>query len=60
MPFDCGNMTLPYPNCYSLLKYCNNNYGSISGWCHCMATVDFPNCHNNESSLQIAAIIIIP
>ena len=61
MPFDCGNTTLPYPDCSTLLGYCNNHYGTIPGWCHCMATVDVPICNNYQgmSSSQIIVIIMV-
>ncbi len=33
---DCGNATLPYPHCKSLITYCDNHNINIIDWCNCM------------------------
>lgn len=57
MPFNCGNITLPYPNCYDLLEWCNNHYGTIIGWCNCMQQ-DLPKCKSDSTNTVLVFIII--
>jgi hypothetical protein len=59
MPFDCGNRTLPMPDCMPLLRYCNNNYGIVAQWCFCMMNTNFPQCNNNGSSSYIIVGIML-
>lgn len=57
MPFDCGNITLPNANCYQLLKYCNNNFGTRDSWCMCMVSNDSKyDC--SDFPLVVLAVII--
>lgn len=37
MPFICSNTTDVDGACSTLLKYCNNNYGSEISWCNCIS-----------------------
>jgi hypothetical protein len=54
MPFICENVTLPFPNCSPLLKYCNDHFGNVKDWCQCMETAQIRGCY--ESSDYTTAI----
>lgn len=58
MPFDCVNITLPYPLCNELLTYCNNNYGTNYLWCICMIENTNNYICNNLSSYPLGFIIL--
>jgi hypothetical protein len=57
MPFDCGNATLPMPNCPPLLKYCNSHFGKEVDWCNCMLTAEVGGCTNNDNSVILFIVI---
>ena len=45
--FNCGNITLPYPNCVSLIKHCNTLYINDEAWCDCMINYGSRDCSFN-------------
>lgn len=49
--FNCGNATLPYPNCKTLIKTCNALYITDGTWCNCMQYNDIgiQNCTGNST-----------
>jgi hypothetical protein len=52
--FACSNVTLPYPTCAYLLKYCSK-YNTETEWCKCMVNVTSNIA--NTCEINIGAIL---